>query len=293
MRKYLVATLFLVLFVLTMGPVGESLSRLLLQEEPTFHTIQEGEWLSRISKRYYGDISYWRELELINRAPDGDDIYPGEEIIIPSFEVVEKIRSARRLSRVNELIHEQQAILADRRSETPSDLSSQEMEVTDASQTEAEEDFETVTAHSDDAGNSERQPAGEEELTRPADSGAESEELSGLESAQDSYLETPEMAEFEDSAEEIDDTPMLSTAMIVGILGVVAAFIIGIVVYVRRKNREEVTVYGGDESPDDSGRGLTFRRASSHEPDFEDQDQEDDDLKVASPNGASKQREPA
>ena len=58
MRKYIVATLLLILFVCFMGPVGTVLSRLLLQEEPVFHRIQEGEWLSKIARQYYGDTSY-------------------------------------------------------------------------------------------------------------------------------------------------------------------------------------------------------------------------------------------
>ena len=84
----------------------------LILGDPTTHTIQKGEYLSRIAQKYYGDASYWRELSLINRAPNSDTVFPGEEIIIPSLEVVKEIRKTRWLSKVNNYMKGQEDILA-------------------------------------------------------------------------------------------------------------------------------------------------------------------------------------
>lgn len=72
--------------------------------ESRIHTIQEGEYLSRLAQDYYGDAEYWRQLALINRAPDPDGIYPGEQILLPGIGVMNKLRQARRLSEVNSLV---------------------------------------------------------------------------------------------------------------------------------------------------------------------------------------------
>jgi len=82
--------------------------------EPTTHTIQKGEYLSQIARKYYGDATYWQELALVNRAPDSDAIFPGEEITIPSLEVIKEIRQTRWLSKVNKYVQNQQDILAGR-----------------------------------------------------------------------------------------------------------------------------------------------------------------------------------
>lgn len=95
---------------------GETLwgNRLFLNE-PRIHVIQKGEYLSEIAKRYYGNGNYWRALALINRAPNPDRVYPGEQIILPDAGAVARIARARRLSEVNEIVslQEQQAVLED------------------------------------------------------------------------------------------------------------------------------------------------------------------------------------
>ncbi len=72
--------------------------------ESRIHTIQEGEYLSRLAQDYYGDAEYWRQLALINRAPDPNGVYPGEQILLPGIGVMNKLRQARRLSEVNSLV---------------------------------------------------------------------------------------------------------------------------------------------------------------------------------------------
>ena len=72
--------------------------------EARIHTVQQGEQLSRLAQQYYGNADYWRELALINRAPRADDIFPGERILLPSVNAMDKLARARRLTQVNELV---------------------------------------------------------------------------------------------------------------------------------------------------------------------------------------------
>ncbi|TDI91669.1 MAG: LysM domain-containing protein, partial [Caldithrix sp.] len=111
MKKYILATLFLGLFVLFLEPAETLLSNFLRLEQPTLHKIEDGDWLSKIALQYYGDSTFWQELELINRVPEGNLVFPGENIIVPSFKIIQQIRNTKKLSEVNKLIKEQQNIL--------------------------------------------------------------------------------------------------------------------------------------------------------------------------------------
>ena len=84
----------------------------LISNEPTTHTIQKGEYLSKIALKYYGRADYWRELALINRAPNSDLVFVDEEIVIPRIEVIEKIRKTRWLSKVNRFMRGEEDFLA-------------------------------------------------------------------------------------------------------------------------------------------------------------------------------------
>jgi len=84
----------------------------LFTTEPTTHTIQRGEYLSRIAKQYYGEADYWRELALVNRSPNSNLIFPGEEIVVPRLDVIKEIRRTRWLSKVNKLMADENNILA-------------------------------------------------------------------------------------------------------------------------------------------------------------------------------------
>jgi hypothetical protein len=111
MKKILVTLLLTMAAVLFLEPAQTLLSKFLLLEKPVEREIREGDWLSKIAKEYYNDSSYWRELALVNRAPRGDKIFPGEKVIVPSFEAIREIRRARSLSKVNELIQQQQKLM--------------------------------------------------------------------------------------------------------------------------------------------------------------------------------------
>ncbi len=111
--KKVVIVLF-VIAVLVAGYTYDQFSwaKRLLLGEPTTHVIQKGEYLSVIAKKYYGQADYWRELALINRAPDSDLVFPGEEIIIPSINVIKEIRRTRWLSKVNAYVKNEKEVIA-------------------------------------------------------------------------------------------------------------------------------------------------------------------------------------
>ncbi len=112
MKKILFTMVALVLAALFLGPTENLFSGfLLIEDDPTLREVREGDWLSKIAKEYYNDPSYWKELALINRAPNGNVLFPGEKVIVPASRIIQEIRAARSLSRVNELVEQQRAIL--------------------------------------------------------------------------------------------------------------------------------------------------------------------------------------
>ena len=114
MKKFIIILLIIIVAVAGFKTDVFLYAKRLFQAEPTTHLIQEGEYLSMIAQKYYGNADYWRELALINRAPDSDAVFPGEEIVIPSLDVIKQIRRTRWLSRVNGLVQNQQDIIAGR-----------------------------------------------------------------------------------------------------------------------------------------------------------------------------------
>lgn len=119
--------LLIFLFIVSLLIIGYSYDQFawckkLILGEPSTHTIQQGEYLSQIAKKYYGDASYWRELALINRAPDCDVVFPGEEIVIPSFDVIKEIRKTRWLTKVNKYVKGQEEILAQLNAQIEDDM---------------------------------------------------------------------------------------------------------------------------------------------------------------------------
>ena len=59
-------------------------------DEITVYIIQEGDTLSSISKKYYGDSSYGTALGKANRIKDYKSLKIGEYLIIPSREEIKK-----------------------------------------------------------------------------------------------------------------------------------------------------------------------------------------------------------
>lgn len=53
------------------------------------YTIEKGDTLSQISKRFYGKAKFWRQIHEANRdaIPDPDRIFPGQTIVLPAIDV--------------------------------------------------------------------------------------------------------------------------------------------------------------------------------------------------------------
>jgi hypothetical protein len=106
MKKILFTLLLAFMVVLFLHPGRGVLSKFLGMKQPKLHQVQRSEWLSKIALRYYGDSSYWRELALLNRAPDHRLLRHGEEVIVPSFRIIQEIRRTKKFFNVAHLINE-------------------------------------------------------------------------------------------------------------------------------------------------------------------------------------------
>ncbi|NOZ60054.1 MAG: LysM peptidoglycan-binding domain-containing protein [Calditrichaeota bacterium] len=121
----------LVIFILVTVVVGmyseENLlwCKKMLFNEPTKHIIQKGDYFSKLSKQYYGTTKYWRELALVNRAPNKDLVFPGEEVIIPNLDAVKKLHHSRSLTRVNSIVEDQKDWIAKNHNVSTTPLASQ------------------------------------------------------------------------------------------------------------------------------------------------------------------------
>ncbi len=110
MKKLLFSVFIVALALVVLAQQDVLWSRLNWLDAPRVHVVQKGESLSKLAKDSYGATDYWRELALINRAPKPDHIQPGEEVLLPAANVLQELRRARTISRVNDLINEQQAL---------------------------------------------------------------------------------------------------------------------------------------------------------------------------------------
>lgn len=56
--------------------------------EAQYHTVEKGEWLSKIAKKYYGDANKYNLIFEANKPmlKDPDLIYPGQVLRIPNLE---------------------------------------------------------------------------------------------------------------------------------------------------------------------------------------------------------------
>jgi nucleoid-associated protein YgaU len=55
--------------------------------EARFHTVVQGDWLSKIAKEYYGDATKYQVIFEANKPmlKDPDEIYPGQVLRIPNL----------------------------------------------------------------------------------------------------------------------------------------------------------------------------------------------------------------
>ncbi|MCG3120633.1 MAG: hypothetical protein ALAOOOJD_03414 [bacterium] len=118
MKKFFL-TLFLtggIFLLLSHNEVSWSKRRFL--DEPQVHKVRKGESLSKLAKQHYGSTKRWRELALVNRAPKPNHLEVGEEIILPSAEVINELRRSRTITRVNTLVGEQESAATAKTSES-------------------------------------------------------------------------------------------------------------------------------------------------------------------------------
>ncbi len=56
--------------------------------EAQYHTVEKGDWLSKIAKEYYGDANKYNVIFEANKPmlKDPDKIYPGQKLRIPPLE---------------------------------------------------------------------------------------------------------------------------------------------------------------------------------------------------------------
>ena len=112
MKKFLT---LLVVFAVILGIYSEDQflwCKKIFMTEPSKHIIQKGEYFSKLSQQFYGSAEYWRELALVNRAPNSDLIFPGEEIVVPSMDAIRRLQKSRSLSSVNKIVLEQEDCIA-------------------------------------------------------------------------------------------------------------------------------------------------------------------------------------
>ncbi len=109
--KKLMLSLFFMVGIFALASQGELLwsSRLLL-DESRVHKVQKGESLSLLAKRYYGDPQRWRELALLNRAPNPNLVLPGEDVLVPAVGSINEMSRVKTITKFNTLANEQERL---------------------------------------------------------------------------------------------------------------------------------------------------------------------------------------
>jgi nucleoid-associated protein YgaU len=68
------------------NPVGGNPGTVPGNGQLKIHTVQAGDWLSKIAMTYYGDMNGWPEIHEKNKnviGPDPNLIKPGQKLVIP------------------------------------------------------------------------------------------------------------------------------------------------------------------------------------------------------------------
>lgn len=89
-----------------------SWSKRLFENYPISHSMKKQDYLGLLSQHYYGTAKYWQDLDLINSAPDVDKIYPGQKLIIPDQESIERLHKTHDLVLINQIISQRDKWLA-------------------------------------------------------------------------------------------------------------------------------------------------------------------------------------
>lgn len=112
MRQFIVIIAVMVLVIGGLTQDNFLWSYRLFLEEPVIHKIDQGEYLSQLSQKYYGTTDYWKELALINRAPKPDLVFPEENILIPDISKMRSLKNARSISDVNKIVKEMETFIS-------------------------------------------------------------------------------------------------------------------------------------------------------------------------------------
>jgi hypothetical protein len=89
-----------------------SWSKRLFENYPVSRSLRKQDYLSMLSLHYYGTSKYWRDIDMINRAPDVDKIFPGQTIIIPDQESIERLHKTQDIVLINQIISHRDRWLA-------------------------------------------------------------------------------------------------------------------------------------------------------------------------------------
>lgn len=136
MKKLFVFLIIVGVFLLVFSEQVTVLADIFILGDPQIYEVKEGDWLSRVAQQHYNDMHLWRQLALINMAPNPDYILPGEKILLPDSEAMQRLKNARTMSSVSGLMETQ--MLALREKQQNNELAEKEEQLADAAEPETE-----------------------------------------------------------------------------------------------------------------------------------------------------------
>jgi hypothetical protein len=90
----------------------------IFSNDSSLRIMQKSDYLRLLSQQYYGTSKFWMDLALVNRIADRDRIYPGEKIIIPDRDAIQKLHATHSMTILNEIVSNQKGWLAEHKVES-------------------------------------------------------------------------------------------------------------------------------------------------------------------------------